>query len=270
MAPTARDPWRGPRASYRVRMLGEVEVEGPRGTYAPAAARPGALLAMLAIRCGQTVTADELIDALWATPGAAAHKRLHVNVLRLRRALATVEPDSDPAAFVRTRPRGYALDIDPESIDAVCFERDLSRGRAELEAGDPARASDTLRTALATFRGGALADYAYETFAQAEIQRLDELQADAFELWAEAELALGRHRSVVGELERLVTAYPLRERPRELLMVALYRCSRQSDALAAYHQARRALVDGLGIEPGRRLQGLQQAILEQSLALQAA
>lgn len=255
-------------AMFTIRLLGEVEAEGAHGVYAPAAARPGALLALLATRHGETVTADELIDALWAAPGTAPHKRLHVNVLRLRRALTSVAPGIDPAAVVRTRARGYVLDVDPGCIDAVRFERGLTQGRAELAAGNAVRASGTLRDALSCWRTRPLVDYAYEAFAQAEIRRLEEHYADAFELWAESELTLGRHRGLVGELERLVAAHPLRERPRELLMVALYRCSRQSDALAAYHQARRALVDGLGIEPGRRLQGLQRAILDQSPALQ--
>lgn len=252
-----------------LRLLGELEVTGAGGTFAPGAARPGALLALLAIRSGESVTVDELIDELWtAHAPSPAVKRVHVNVLRLRRALAAVAPGIDPAAVVRTRARGYSLEIDPERIDAMRFGRDAERGRAELEAGDPARAAATLRAALALWRGRPLADYAYESFAAAEIRRLEELRTDALEVWIEAELALGRHAAMAHEIERLVARHPLRERLRELHMVALYRCSRQSEALVVYQSARSALVEGLGIEPGRQLRSLQRAILEQHPSLE--
>jgi DNA-binding SARP family transcriptional activator len=252
-----------------LRVLGAVEAAGPAGTFAPGAARPGAVLAILAIHAGEAVAADRLIDELWTSQaGSAGVKRLQVNVLRLRRALAAVAPQADVAAIVRTAARGYALDLDPECIDAVRFARLIARGRAALDAGAAARASAMLREALALWRGDPYSGFAYESFAVAEIRRLEELRTYALELWAEAELELGAHAAMAPELERLVARHPLRERPRALLMVALYRCRRQGDALATYQAARRALVDELGIEPGAELRALQHAILEQCPSLE--
>jgi DNA-binding SARP family transcriptional activator len=250
-------------------VLGEVEAVGPCGRFAPGRTRPGALLAMLAVHAGECVAVDRIIDELWPTQAVAPGvKRVQVNVVRLRRALAQVAPGGDPAAVIRTRSCGYMLQLDPDCIDAVRFARLVVRGRAELDAGDPARAAASLREALALWRGDPYADHAYEAFAAPEIRRLEELRACALEAWAEAELACGAHATMAPELQRLVSRHPLRERLRALLMVALYRCCRQSEALAAYHAARRALVDGLGIEPGSQLRELQRAILEQSPALE--
>lgn len=253
----------------QIRVLGDLEVAGTGGTYAPGNARPAAVLAMLAMHAGEVVSLDRLLDELWtserATPGV---KRVHVNILRLRRALAAVAPAVDPASVVRTRSRGYCLDVDPEAIDAVRFTRLILRGRTKLDAGDPAAAAATLCEALALWRGEPYADFAYESFAAIEIRRLTEVRACAVELWAEAELALGSHALLAPELERLVARDPLRERLRALLMVALYRSGRQGDALAAYHDARRTLDDELGIEPGAELRTLQLAILDQSPSLE--
>jgi DNA-binding SARP family transcriptional activator len=258
-------------SSVALRVLGEVEATGELGTFAPGRARPGAVLALLVIHAGECVSVDRMVDELWTAesrvPGA---KRVQLNVLRLRRALASVAPGLDPTAVVRTRSRGYSLEVDPDSIDAVCFARLVACGRAELDAGDPARAAATVRDALAIWRGDPYADYAYEPFAAAEIRRLDELRTFALETWAEAELALGAHASMAVELQRLVARHPLREHLRALLMVALYRCCRQSEALAAYQEARRALVEGLGVEPGRELRELHHAILVHSPELEPA
>jgi DNA-binding SARP family transcriptional activator len=256
-------------SSITLRVLGEVEAVGPCGTFAPGRTRPGALLAMLALHAGECVAVDRIIDDLWPAQAAGAGvKRVQVNVVRLRRGLARVAPDVDPAAVVRTRSCGYSLQIDPDRIDAVRFARLVIRGRSELDAGDPARAAASLRDALVLWRGDPYADHAYEPFAAPEIRRLEELRACALEAWAEAELACGAHATMAPELERLVSRHPLRERLRALLMVALYRCCRQSEALAAYHAARHALVEGLGIEPGLELRDLQRAILDQSPALE--
>jgi DNA-binding SARP family transcriptional activator len=201
---------------------------------------------------------------------APAVKRVQVNVVRLRRALAQVAPAIDPAAVVRTRSCGYSLQLDGDRVDAVRFARLVTRGRAELTAGDPARAAASLRgaLALALWRGDPYAGYAYETFAAPEIRRLEELRVCALEAWAEAELDCGAHATMAPELERLVSRHPLRERLHALHMVALYRSRRQGEALAAYHRARRALFDGLGIQPGSELRELQRAILGQSPALE--
>lgn len=256
-------------SAVALRVLGEVEATGERGTFAPGGARPGAVLALLVIHAGECVSVDRMMEELWtpASPTPSA-KRVQVNVLRLRRGLASIAPGLDPAALVRTRSRGYSLELDPDGIDAVVFARLLARGRAELDAGQPSQAASTVGAALAIWRGDPYADYAYESFAAAEIRRLDELRTFALETRAEAQLALGAHAPMVGELRQLVARYPLREHLRALLMVALYRCGRQGDALAAYQEARSVLVDELGVEPGRELRELQQAILVHSPALE--
>lgn len=168
-----------------------------------------------------------------------------------------------------SRPPGYALQIGPEQLDSARFERLTGEGRDLLDHGDPAAAAERLRTALGLWRGPALADLAYEPFARADVDRLEELRLAAVEDRLDAELQLGRHDAVVGELRELVDLQPLRERLRAQLMAALYRCGRQAEALAVYRDARRALHDDLGIEPGPALRGLEQAILRQDPALGA-
>ena len=142
-----------------------------------------------------------------------------------------------------------------------------TEGRAELAAERPAQALEALEQALALWRGPVLADLSYEAFAQAEIARLEDLRVAAVEQLIEAKLALGRHAEVVGQLETLIVEHPYRERLRAQLMLALYRCDRQADALQAYQDARRKLVEELGIEPGERLRELESAILAQDAAL---
>ena len=155
----------------------------------------------------------------------------------------------------------------PSSSTSARFERLLGEGRALLAEGEAERAAETLRTALALWRGPPLSDFASEPFAQGEIARLEELHLAALEERIEADLALGRHAELVSELEALVREHPLRERLRAQLMLALYRSGRQAEALAAYQQARRMLAEELGLEPGRRLQELEGAILRQDAEL---
>src|SRR5205823_4013728 len=154
--------------------------------------------------------------------------------------LDPARPGQSNRVLVRSQP-GYLLDADPEQVDLYRFRRLVDEGRGALGDGDAARASLMLRQALSLWRGPAIADFAYEPFAQADIAELEELRVSATEDRVEAELVLGRHADLVGELETLVAAEPLRERPRRQLMLALYRSGRQADALAAYHAARRVL-----------------------------
>jgi DNA-binding SARP family transcriptional activator len=257
------------RGRIALRVLGEVELHGPRGMFAPAGSRPGAVLALLAIDAGEIVPVDRLLDELWTAPAIAGDaKRVQVNVLRLRRALGRIAPDVDPAAAVRTRRFGYALEIEPEAIDAVRFARLVARGRRELGGGDHRRAATTLRGALALWRGTPYGDYVYEPFVAAEVRRLEELRRCAVELRIEAQLALGAHSTVATELERLIARDPLRERLHALRILALYRCGRQGEALSAYRAAHATLDDALGIEPGPELRRLQRAVLEQSTWLE--
>jgi streptogramin lyase len=161
------------------------------------------------------------------------------------------------------------LRVPPEALDASRFEALLEQGRRELAGGEAERAAATLRDALALWRGPALADLGFEPFAQSEIARLQELRLTALEARIEADLALGRHDSLVAELETLVAAHPYREGLRAQLMLALYRSGRQAEALETYRRARRTLSEELGIEPGPRLQELERAILRHDRSLEA-
>jgi DNA-binding SARP family transcriptional activator len=252
-----------------VRVLGPLEVvDGTRRVALPRG-RGRALLALLALRAGETVVAERLIDELWGpAPPRTAAKGLHNLVADLRRRLATDEPRDAASSVLATSGSGYVLDVDPDRIDAHRFRRLLDdavdRPAAERAAG--------LRAALALWRGPALADLAYEPFAQAEIAVLEELRLTAIEERAEADLALGRHAALVGELEGLVSEHPFRERLRGQLILALYRSGRQADALEVHRTGRQLLVVELGVEPGPELVGLEQAILrhDPTLAVPAA
>jgi DNA-binding SARP family transcriptional activator len=162
---------------------------------------------------------------------------------------------------------GYALELNAECVDVGRFLKLAEAGRSALRARNFADAERALGAALALWRGAALADFLYEPFAQVEIARLEDLRVAALEGRIETGLALGRHVELVSELEALVDAHPLRERPRAQLMLALYRSGRQTDALAAYRRARETLVEELGIEPGRELRELEAAILRQDESL---
>ncbi len=233
------------------RILGPLEVLD-EGTPVPLGrGRERALLALLLTHPNEVVSIDRLIDELWGPePPKAAVNTVQYYVSRLRKILG--------ADRIVTRPPGYAIRVEPGELDLERFERLLADGSGEA-----------VREAIALWRGAALADFAFESFAQPTIGRLEELRLVALELRVEADLAAGRHAEVVAELEPLVEAHPLRERLRAQLMLALYRAGRQAEALEAYHAARRVLVDELGLEPGPALQELERAILRQdpSLAL---
>jgi DNA-binding SARP family transcriptional activator len=242
------------------RILGPLEVWCDGAALALGGPKPRALVAVLALHANEVVAADRLIDEVWreeVPEGAAAALRL--NVSRLRKAL--------PPDVLVTRPPGYLLRVGPGELDLHRFERLVHDGRRLLAAGCAAEASARLREALAVWRGPALADFAYEDFAQAALARLEEIRLGALELRIDADLALGRHEELVGDLKVLVAEHPFRERLRACLMMALYRSGRQAEALDAYQDARRTLVDELGIEPGPALRSLEHAILQQDPAL---
>ena len=245
------------------RILGGLEVED-RGRPVPMRGpRQRALLAYLLVNANEVVPDERLLEDLWADePPKSGLAALRVRVSQLRKALEDGEP------LILTRPPGYVLHAPADAVDARRFEQLLADGRKALAAGRAEAAAVTLRDALALWRGPALADVAYEPWAQAEAARLEELRRSAFEERIEADLALGRHAELVGELEALVGAEPLRERLRGQLMLALYRSGRQADALAVYRSARTSLVEELGIEPGRALAELEAAILRQDQALE--
>jgi YVTN family beta-propeller protein len=222
-----------------------------------------AVLAALLLHRGEVVSTDRLIDETWGErPPESAVKSVQVYVSNLRKALGD--------GFLVTRGRGYLLEAEHGRLDVDRFETLVAEGREALTEGNPQLARDRLREALALWRGRALADFAYEPFAQREAARLEEDRLAALEDRIDADLALGRHAALVGELDALVREHPLRERLQAQLMLALYRSGRQADALECYRRARRERIDELGIEPGRELQELERAILAQDPELGGA
>jgi DNA-binding SARP family transcriptional activator len=249
------------------RILGPLEVLDEGDTIPLGGSKQRALLALLLLHANETLSTDRLIDELWGErPPANAAKTVQMQISRLRKALAG-EAGNGAAGVVVTRERGYELRLDPNHLDSHRFERLVAEGRSELAGGHPERAVSALERALSLWRGAPLAELAYQPFAQREIARLDDLRVAAREELVEAKLTLGAHAEVVAQLEALIREYPYRERLRAQLMLALYRCDRQADALQAYQDARRQLVDELGIEPGERLRELERAILAQDQAL---
>ena len=238
------------------RILGPLDVRDGDQAVALAVGRQRALLALLIVNANETVSTDRIVEELWGEQSPpTAPKVIQNHVSQLRRGLGD--------GLLVTDGSGYRLRVDPGSLDVDRFEELLAGGRSALERGDAESAADLLRQALALWRGTPLADFAFEPFAQAEIARLEERRLVALEERIEADLVLRRHDDLVGELEALIVKNPLRERLRAQLMLALYRSGRQSEALAAYQDARGKLVEELGIEPGRRLRDLQQSILDQ-------
>jgi DNA-binding SARP family transcriptional activator len=245
-------------STFEFRILGPLEVEGDSGPIALGGQKQRALLAVLLLEAGRVVATDRLVDLVWGEEAPrTATTSLQNTVSRLRRELGS--------GVLETRAPGYVLRVAQEQIDARRFERLLVDAR---RAG-PEERRELLERALALWRGPALADFAFENFAQAETRRLDELRLVAHEERIEADLDLGRHGDVVGELEALVSEHPLRETSRRQLMLALYRSGRQAEALDAYQDARSRFVDELGIEPGPDLRQLQAEILRHEAGIAA-
>ena len=246
-----------------VRFFGEFEAVAGGVPVPVRGAKQRTVLALLALHRGEPVSADRLIDALWGD-GQVANpvNALQAQIGQLRRTLG--------ATAIVTSDVGYALDIGPDDVDAARFEQLVAKGRRLLEEGETALASAALGEALRLRRGEPLAEFADAGFADAERAHLDELTLVAIETRVEADLALGRHGELAGELEALCREHPLRERLWELLMLALYRAGRQAEALRAYTEARDRLVDELGIDPGPALRELEARILAQDPSLAAA
>ena len=242
------------------RLLGPLEAVVDGRPLRIAAEKPRALLALLLLDANRVVPTERLVDELWGDePPARATKTVQVYVSQLRKALG-------PERLV-TRPPGYELRIAPGELDVERFETLSAAARERLAAGAPAEAVAGLREALALWRGPALREFRAEPFADTAAARLEDLRFTAREDLLEAELESGAAAAVVPELEELVAHEPLRERPRELLMLALYRAGRQAEALDLYRRTREHFVEELGISPGPRLRELEAAMLRQDDAL---
>lgn len=248
------------------RILGPLEVVEEGRVIAVGGGKQCALLALLLVRANEVVSVDRLLDGLWeGLPSEGARTTLRSHVSRLRKALGDTEQ-----VRLLARPPGYVLEFDVDQLDAARFQRLVTEGRQTLAGGDVTAASATLRQALELWRGPALTEFASALWSQAEIARLEELRLAATEDRVDADLAMGRHGELVGELEMLVSEHPLRERLWSQLILALYRSGRQAEALQAYQQVRHRLAEDLGIEPSLALRRLEEDVLLQRPELEWA
>ncbi len=246
------------------RILGPLELSAEGRVLPLGSQKQRALLGLLLMYANEALSRDRLIAELWAEAApATVESALHVYLSRLRRLL---ESAGAGGALVREA-HGYRLRVEPGQLDANRFERLVGEGSEALAAGKAEVAAERLRQALAFWRGPALADLQGERFAITAAARLEEQRVSALEQRLEADLALGRDRELIGELETLVAEYPYRERLHAQLMLGLYRSGRQAEALRVYREARRTLADELGLEPSQELKQLEQAILRQDATL---
>ncbi|MCX3061387.1 AfsR/SARP family transcriptional regulator [Streptomyces beihaiensis] len=236
-------------------------------TVTPSAAKVRVVLATLLVRSNEVVSVDGLIDELWGEdPPRTAMTTLQVYVSQLRKLLGDVEPEFGREALL-TRPPGYLLRVDPDQLDLAVFEKLHRDGREAMEHGDAAGAADLQRRALALWRGPLLSDTPHGSLLHNMAVRLTEVRNAALEQRMRAELQLGHHQELLGELQSLTDELPMHEEFHAHLMVALYRTGRQADALRTFSKLRRTLVDELAIEPGRRLQQLHSRILTGDVSL---
>jgi DNA-binding SARP family transcriptional activator/class 3 adenylate cyclase len=243
----------------RFRLLGPLEAYGESGPLALGGHKQRMVLAVLLLNAERVVSTDQLLAALWdEEPPKTAATSLQNFISQLRKLLGH--------ETLVTQPPGYVLRVPPQQIDVHLFADRVEAART----ADPADRVDALRASLNLWRGPPLADFTYERFAESEIGRLDELRLAAIEQRIDAEIELGLHADVIGELEGLVAENPLRERLPFLLMLALYRSGRQAEALQVYQKARRTLLDELGLEPSPALQELHTSIIRQDSSLRAA
>jgi predicted ATPase/DNA-binding SARP family transcriptional activator/class 3 adenylate cyclase len=250
-----------PVRSLEFRILGPLQVVRAGDNVPLGARKQRTVLALLLLEAGRVVPTDRLTEELWqGRPPESAGVTLRAYVSRLRTLLR-------PDAGVIAGGGGYMLETDDESVDAQRFERLVREGEDALARGLTRTAAERFRSGLLLWRGQALADVAEDGLLALESSRLEELRLAAVEGRIDAELALGLHSELVGELERLIGEHPLRERLWRQLMLALYRCDRQADAVATYTRAREFLTTELGLEPSEELRSLQQAVLRQEVPI---
>lgn len=249
------------------KVLGPLEVRSEGQEVRIAGGKQRALLALLLLHANETVSSERLIDGLWGdTPPESGTGALQVRISQLRKAL---DPGAklNGAGPLQTRPSGYMLQVAPDDLDLARFDGCCGRASLALAAGNLEEGSQLLRQAIELWRGPALADLAGEPFVQPAAALLDDRRADALERWFDAELSLGHHADLVAKLNAAVDEHPLRERFTAQLMVALYRCGRQADALAAYRRTAEHLQGELGIEPGEELLRTHVAVLRHDPSL---
>ncbi|PRY45179.1 AfsR/SARP family transcriptional regulator [Umezawaea tangerina] len=244
-----------------IKVLGPLEASEKGASITPSAGKPRQLLALLGLRAGHVVTVPALIEELWgATPPRSALTTLQTYVLQIRRRIEAAGTGAAKDVLV-TRYGGYLLDAGDGYVDVAHYERLAGQGQRALEEGDLEAASRLLRSALEVWRGPVLSDVPTGTRLAMEVTRLEESRLGALEAQIDADLRLGRHQALLGDLSMLTAQHPLHENFCAQHMLALYRSGRPSRALEAYRTLRDRLVDELGLGPSDRLRGLQRAIL---------
>ncbi|WP_410567364.1 BTAD domain-containing putative transcriptional regulator [Amycolatopsis sp. cmx-4-61] len=248
-----------------LRLLGPVELVLDGRSLDLGGPRQRVVLAVLGLNANRVVPVEQLIDAVWGTaPPSTARGQIQICISALRKLFGDAgRPDA-----ITTRPPGYVLRLGADEVDSLRFASLVADSREQAERGKPADAAALLREALELWRGPALADIPSDPVRRSATV-LEEQRLAAVEARIRLDLALGRHREVIGELQALVGEHPLRERLHGFLMLALYRAGRQAEALEAGRRARALLVEELGLEPGQELQDLEQAILRRDAALGA-
>ncbi|MGH3760480.1 AfsR/SARP family transcriptional regulator [Actinophytocola sp.] len=248
-----------------IRVLGPLEVSVDGVSIVPTASKPSQLLAMLALNAGHVVTVSSLTEEIWdCQPPRSGVPTLHTYILKLRRKLDNAlagHGEVTSKDILITRRGGYLLNVEPGDVDAVRYEQLSAAGRAAVNEGDHETASRTLGAALRLWRGPALADVPTGPLLAIEAMRLEENRLGDLHLRIEADLKLGRHHQLLGELATLCARHPLLENFCAQQMVALYRSGRQSQALEAYRRLRTDMMEQLAVEPSPRVRGLQRAIL---------
>jgi predicted ATPase/DNA-binding SARP family transcriptional activator len=248
----------------QVRILGPIEAAIDHEPVVLGGAKQRSVLAILAIRHGQVVSSDELIEEVWGDDlPSNPLNTLQYQIAQLRK---LIEDDSSNPQFLVTRSPGYLLDPKTTSLDASTFDTLVEKGRTALAEGDDVLAAELVDEALSLWRGPAFADFRYDDFARSYAARLDDARLAAEELRIEISLSSGRHTEAIPRLKQLVSEHPLREGLWAQQMVALYRDGQQTEALRAYQSARTALGD-VGIDPSTELRALEQQIIEQDPAL---
>jgi DNA-binding SARP family transcriptional activator len=250
-------------------VLGPLEARDGETVFALGGAKQRSLLALLLLAKGEVVSVDRLVGELWGeAPPPAAVTSVHGYVSQLRKLLEPGRPNGAEPRSIVTRAPGYMVRLEPDQLDLERFERLAAEGRSALAGGGAVAAAERLGAALELWHGRPLADLENEPFAHGPVLHLEELHLSVLEDKITADLALGRQQECVPELQELVRHHPLRERLHEQLMLALYRCGRQAEALAVYSAVRRRLLGELGIEPSQSLRRLEQLILNQSPELE--
>ena len=252
----------------RFRMLGPLEIHDGSDFVPIKGTGQQRLLIFLAINANEAVPVDTLIDALWGDdlPAVPPHALHTATTLGRKRLIRCRGPNHAPARIEHLG-WAYRLSISEEELDTSCFSGLVDRGRRLLEDGETEKVSQVVGEALALWQGPALSGLGEEPAFQAEANRLETLRFAAIELRIDADLALGRHAQLVGELESLIVVHPFDEGLQGRLMLALYRAGRQVEALRVYRKFSDQLAVELGIEPTPALQNVEQALLEHSPSL---